>query len=202
MKDIFGNEIIKNVKKEISIDGLSYIPNWISIEQHDEYLRCIDSLEWETTLKRRVQQYGYKYDYRKAANMVMSHKDNYIGELPDFLQNIANRLYEEKIFSELPDEVLINEYLPGQGIANHVDCLPCFGETICCISLGSQCVMDFKKDNEIINKYLEVNSLLVFTDEARYKWSHGIRQNKSDLFNGKWINRKRRVSITFRKTII
>ena len=201
LKDIFGQIIPMKNKIEPSIEGMSYISNWINNEEHDNILSEIDKLTWETTLKRRVQQYGFRYDYTKAKNMVMSHKDNYIGELPDFLKQIAVRLKDEGIFSEVPDEVLVNEYFPGQGIANHVDCVPCFDDVVVSLSLGSQCIMDLKKDNEIIHKHLEVNSILVLRGESRYEWSHGIRANKSDIINGKWIHRTRRVSVTFRKTI-
>ena len=202
IRDIFGMEIPpKIIKPEPIIAGMSYIPNWINNDEHDKLLSTIDSLPWETTLKRRVQQYGYRYDYRKAKNMVMSHNDNYIGELPDFLKEIGNRLCSDGIFPEIPDEVLINEYEPGQGIANHIDCLPCFTDTVVSLSLGSQCVMDFKSKDKSIFKHLEKNSLLIITGESRYDWSHGIKANKSDIINGKWVLRTRRVSMTFRKTI-
>ena len=35
----------------------------------------------------------------------------------------------------------VNEYLPGQGIAQHVDCVPCFGGTVASLSLLSPCTM-------------------------------------------------------------
>lgn len=202
MKDIFGQPIIKSkiVIQQPVISGLDYIPNWISEQEHNNLLAAIDTMPWETTLKRRVQQYGFLYDYRKAKNMTMSHKDNYLGELPLFLDLIAQRLFDEKIFLEKPDEVLVNEYLPGQGIAQHIDCLPCFSDTVVAISLGSQCIMDLKKDNEIVYKFLDKMSLLIIKGEARYEWSHGIRANKTDVINGKLVKRTRRVSVTFRKT--
>lgn len=201
MRDIFGTPIKKTIKVEPVIDGLSYLPNWITQTEHDNLLNEIDKMPWETTLKRRVQQYGFRYDYTKAKNMVMSHKDNYIGPLPDFLQEVAIRLFDEKIFTEIPDEILVNEYFPGQGIANHVDCLPCFDDTVVSLSLGSQCIMDLKKGTETVYKHLEKNSILILKGESRYEWSHGIRANKSDIINGKWVPRTRRVSVTFRKTI-
>ena len=62
--------------------------------------------------------------------------------------------------------------------------------------------MDFKSEDKCIFKLLEKNSILIIKDESRYKWSHGIRKNKTDIINGKSVNRTRRVSITFRKTIL
>ncbi|MEO0410804.1 MAG: alpha-ketoglutarate-dependent dioxygenase AlkB [Pseudomonadota bacterium] len=39
----------------------------------------------------------------------------------------------------------MNEYTPGQGIAPHVDCVPCFGPFAASLSLGSSCEMLFQR---------------------------------------------------------
>lgn len=201
-KDIFGDIIQPKIeKKELSINGLTYIDNWISNDFHDELISLIDLMPWETSLKRRVQQYGYIYNYKKASTFISSNKNNYIGELPEFLVNIGKRLVSENLFIKEPEQVIINEYIPGQGITNHVDCVPCFGDTICSLSLGSQCVMDFKNKNLIVNKLLNKNSLLIIKDEARYNWSHGIRANITDIIGKERVERNRRLSITFRNII-
>ncbi len=49
----------------------------------------------------------------------------------------------EGFFSDVPDQVIANDYLPGQGISAHVDCEPCFGEVIASLSLLSACEMRF-----------------------------------------------------------
>lgn len=43
-----------------------------------------------------------------------------------------------------PDQVTVNEYLPGQGIASHVDTHEAFGPTLLSLSLVSGVVMDFR----------------------------------------------------------
>ena len=43
-----------------------------------------------------------------------------------------------------PDQVTVNEYLPGQGIAAHVDTHEAFGHTLLSLSLVSGVVMDFR----------------------------------------------------------
>jgi len=45
------------------IVGLRYLADFITPEQHDELLQSVDAEPWLTDLKRRVQHYGYKYDY-------------------------------------------------------------------------------------------------------------------------------------------
>ena len=43
----------------------------------------------------------------------------------------------------MPDQLIVNEYQPGQGISAHIDCEPCFKNTIVTVSLGSVYEMDF-----------------------------------------------------------
>ena len=64
-----------------------------------------------------------------------------LGPLPGWALELAERLRHEGISPALPDQLIVNEYLPGQGIASHIDCEPCFGGVICSLSLGSSCAM-------------------------------------------------------------
>ena len=181
------------------VDGLTYVENFISQEEHDFLLTKIDAEPWLTDLKRRVQHYGYKYDYRKHH----LNRSMYIAPLPDWALKVVRRLYES-YSPTLPDQAIVNEYEPGQGIASHVDCPTCFTETISSVSLGSCCIMDFT-NNRIGEKrsvLLEQRSLIVLKGEARYEWAHGIAKRKSDNWQGHVCKRTRRVSLTFRTVII
>ncbi len=180
-----------------NINGLSYIPDWISPDNEAELISIIDQQPWACDLKRRVQHYGYVYDY-KARNVT---RDLYLGELPDWLQSLAQKLVSDGLFQTTPDQVIINEYLPSQGISPHIDCIPCFGRTIASLSLGSLCVMDFCKVAEKHSLMLQPSSLLVLSDSARYEWQHGIAARKTDKHDGEIISRTRRLSLTFRTVI-
>ncbi|MBK0403055.1 alpha-ketoglutarate-dependent dioxygenase AlkB [Adhaeribacter sp. BT258] len=184
-----------------AINGLEYMPKFISKPEHESLLKKIDSEPWLLDLKRRVQHYGYKYDYQKRS-IDPSMK---VGELPEWALDIGSRMYNYGILSFMPDQVIVNEYEPCQGIAQHIDCEPCFENTIVSLSLGSSCLMDFYPKNDLKQKeslHLEPQSLLVLRGEARYNWLHGIAGRKSDLINGIKHSRKRRVSLTFRKVIL
>jgi alkylated DNA repair dioxygenase AlkB len=176
-----------------TIKGFEYLSDYITQPYHDLLIQKIDEQSWLSDLKRRVQHYGYKYDYKARA----INKSLHLGELPDWLLNIAQRLYNEELISEVPDQVIVNEYLPGQGISAHIDCVPCFTDTIISLSLGSPCVMEFKNINTI-PILLEPKSLVVLKDDARYKWTHSIPARKTDKFNEQIISRERRISLTFR----
>jgi alkylated DNA repair dioxygenase AlkB len=182
-----------------TISGLIYIADYIDAATEDALIRTIDTQPWITKLKRRVQHYGWRYDY-KARSVT---NDLRIGALPDWLQTYSVRLQQARYFSEMPDQVIINEYQPGQGISAHIDCVPCFTDTIASLSLGSPCVMDFNhsKTGEKSSFLLEPRSLFVLTGDARYVWQHAIAARKTDRYNGQIIHRTRRISLTFRKVL-
>ena len=186
-----------NASSVPDIAGLNYIFDWIAPDIEANLISIIDQQPWMSDLKRRVQHYGYRYDY-KARNIT---RDLYLGELPDWLQPLAQKLVEKGLFQASPDQVIINEYLPGQGISSHIDCIPCFGGTIASLSLCSPCVMDFCKGTEKHSRMLERRSLLVLSDSARYQWQHGIAGRKTDKHDGEIISRTRRLSLTFRNVI-
>jgi len=116
----------------------------------------------------------------------------------------AARLVTDGYMTAAPDQLIVNEYEPGQGISAHVDCVPCFGPVVCSVTLGSQCVMELTavEGGEVKSLLLERGSLLVLAEDARYKWRHGIRGRKTDTFGEQVLTRGRRVSLTFRTVIV
>lgn len=188
-------------KPVILITGLTYVPDFISESEHKEIWEAINKEKWLDDLKRRVQHYGYKYDYKKRS----LDYSMYIGAIPQWTNFVAKRIVEKGYMRTLPDQVIVNEYLPGQGIADHIDCEPCFEDTIISLSLGSPCIMEFKNKNDKKEKHeilLEPKSLVVITDEARYNWTHGIPSREKDKWLDKIIHRQTRISLTFRKVIL
>lgn len=184
-----------------TIGGLDYRENYIDEHQHDWLLARIDKNQWLDDLKRRVQHYGFKYDYKaRKVNLDMR-----IGELPEWLKKLSQKLHQDGHMPEVADQVIINEYEPGQGISSHIDCEPCFKDTIVSLSLGSGCVMNFINKSDRTKKipvWLAPRSLVVLSGEARYEWLHGIAARKWDEWDGHKYERQRRVSLTFRKVII
>nr|MCU0491978.1 alpha-ketoglutarate-dependent dioxygenase AlkB [Chloroflexaceae bacterium] len=176
------------------INGLLYIPGYISPPHHDFLVQTIDAQPWRGDLARRTQHYGYVYDYR-ARKVEPS---AYLGALPPWLQRIAAQLRADELVQHEPDQAIINEYEPGQGIADHVDCTPCFNDVVISLSLASAVVMDVKQKGQSVPVLLEPRSLLVLRGEARYDWTHGIARRQHDTVNGEILPRGRRLSVTFR----
>src|SRR5918997_1290838 len=181
------------------IPGLTYITDYINLDEQNALIGLIDQQEWSTKLKRRIQHYGYRYDYKNGSLA----SSQYLGALPDWAQTIASRLYDDGLTTKVFDQVIVNEYEPGQGITNHIDCLPCFGNTIISLSLGSSCVMDFthSQTKEKASLLLYPGSLVVMQGAARYDWEHGIAARKKDKYKDREIVRSRRVSMTFREVL-
>lgn len=177
-------------------EGAFLVPDFITVERADELLREVDRQTWITELRRRVQHYGWRYDYRERS----VHAESKLGPIPGWLEGECDRLSGEGWFEAVPDQVIVNEYLPGQGIAAHVDCVPCFGPVIASLTLGSQCEMVFahRAGGERRACILAPRSLLVFSGPARFDWTHAIPPRKSDLVDGHRIRRDRRVSLTYR----
>ena len=172
-----------------AIGGLSYLPNYITPQQESELAEAIDAQPWDTSWQRRRQLYGGAYGNSDAPQ----------GPIPEWGLTLADRIHAERLTERRFDHMLINEYLPGQGIAMHCDYQP-FDRTVVSLTLLSACVMDFRRlaDGRQQALLLEPRSLLVLSDEARYQWQHRIARRKSDLWQGLRLPRARRVSVTFR----
>ena len=105
--------------------GLEYHRDFLADSEEEGLLAHIDNSEWLTDLSRRVLHFGYKYDYSSRRLDETAR----IGPLPEWLTRLSNMV--RKAASEEAKQLLdphqpfeqaiINEYLPGQGIAPHID---------------------------------------------------------------------------------
>lgn len=176
--------------------GLTLIADFISADDERALVAQVDAGAWSQELRRRVRHFGYRYDYRARRLTAYSR----LGPLPDWLAPLAHRLAAAAPFERVPDQVIANEYVPGQGISAHIDCAPCFGPVIASLSLLSPCEMIFRKPGTTttFSLVLTPRSLLILTDAARSQWTHEIPARKSDVVEGVKCVRGRRVSLTFR----
>ncbi|XP_053978893.1 alkylated DNA repair protein alkB homolog 8 isoform X1 [Hylaeus volcanicus] len=182
--------------------GLRLIENIITKEEEEALLKSInwsDEASKSSELKhRKVKHFGYEFQY--DSNTVDPHESiSPIPEIYKFLQVLFKKydvLYDY-------DQLTINRYLPGQGIPSHIDTHSIFEDTILSLSLGSACIMDFKREDKRVAILLPPRSLLIMSGEARYAWSHGICPRHNDVVetvNGITTQpRGTRVSFTFRK---
>ena len=172
-----------------AIPGLTYLRSYVSEAEEAQLCRLIDEGPWDTSWQRRRQLYGASYGT----------SDGSPSPIPQWGQDLADRMCRESLTLRPFDQMLVNEYQPGQGIALHIDYQP-FDRTVVSLSLLSPCVMDFRnpETGQRQSLLLEPRSLLVLSDDARYLWQHGIARRKTDRWHGSTIPRKRRLSVTFR----
>lgn len=130
-----------------AISGLTYMTDFITLGikclfkflKLDEQKTIVEELDgnlkenWAVDLKRRVQQYGYKYAFsllfsKKKIHAQRSryrHEESCTSYSIYFIANnekvtFSNfpcnglRLVDMKFFPKLPDQVIINEYEPGE----------------------------------------------------------------------------------------
>jgi alkylated DNA repair dioxygenase AlkB len=193
-----------------AIPGLAYLPDYITPAEEADLVAAIDAQSWDATWDRRRQPYGATY----------GKNDPTPPPIPSWAQPLITRLHQQRLSITSPNlppayglqptaslptalplfnQMLVNEYMPGQGIALHRDYEP-FDRTVVSLSLLAPVVMDFRHaaDGRRKSLLLEPRSLLILSDEARYDWQHGIARRKNDRWQGQRIPRARRLSVTFR----
>lgn len=132
---------------------------------------------------------------------ISKNQDSIVPPIPNNFKRLFKKLRKIGLGMEVDEnklQVIVNEYLPGQGIAPHIDDPKQFGEWVISVSLGSSCVVNFTKEKQIINKFINKGSVYQMVGDVRYNWKHGIEQVKCDTIDGIRYNRDRRISITFR----
>ena len=180
------------------IEGLHYFPGFLDDRAQRDAVVNIDASPWRADLERRVQHYGWRYDYQARTvtpNMRLE-------PLPDWVAELAEHLYHEiGLFARIPDQAIVNEYEPGQGIALHAD-KDCFGAVVATVSLGDDWEMKLRPvggtrddDKRIM---LVRGSALVMAGAARFRWMHGIDKRKTERGRDGKRARRRRLSLTFR----
>lgn len=177
---------------ETAIPGLYYIPNALTVAQEKELIDYLDGPQatWErvteSSTARRVQHYGYRYDYKRRTVSGPTHL------IPEQWRSILGLGYQW-------NQVIVNEYDPGQGISAHIDA-PVYGDTIICYTLGSGATMRFTKPEtgEVVDLYVTPRSVYIMSDVARYGWKHEMISRKTNTVDGQTIPRSRRISITLR----
>ncbi|KAK0162923.1 hypothetical protein PV327_006651 [Microctonus hyperodae] len=184
-------------------NGLELIEEFITIEEES---RLLNSINWDNNcdvsseLKHRnVKHFGYEFRY--DINTV--DPDQPIAPIPDDYKFLLDLFQKNNCGNHNYDQLTINRYLPGQGIPPHIDTHSAFEDSILSLSIGSECVMDFRKDNKKVSLHLPARSLLIMSGESRYSWTHGICPRQSDVIkidNGITVKERGiRTSFTFRK---
>ncbi|XP_004859024.1 alpha-ketoglutarate-dependent dioxygenase alkB homolog 6 isoform X5 [Heterocephalus glaber] len=169
-----------------------YVPDFISKEEEEYLLRQVFNApkpKWTQLSGRKLQNWG---GLPHPRGMVLE-------RLPPWLQRCVDKVSDLSLFGGLPaNHVLVNQYLPGEGIMPHEDG-PLYYPTVSTISLGSHTMLDLYKPRQpedddateqprppprpITSLLLEPCSLLVLRGTAYTHLLHGIAANHLDALD-------------------
>ena len=118
--------------ESVFAQGALVVPDFATPAEEARILQRIGEAPWLTELSRRVQHYGYRYDYRGARRPVPA------APFPRWAEVMAERL-RVHFGGVLPVQCIVNEYRPGQGIGMHADHAD-FGPVVASLSLADDCL--------------------------------------------------------------
>uniref|UniRef100_R4G890 Putative alkb n=2 Tax=Rhodnius prolixus TaxID=13249 RepID=R4G890_RHOPR len=197
-----------------------YIPDFITEFEEDYIINKVNNApkpKWTQLRNRRLQNWGGS---PQPNGMIVE-------AIPQWLQVFINKVNDLKLYDEgnlKANHVLINEYLPGQGIMPHVDG-PLFYPAILTITCGSHTILNFQKqmkdDEEAalaeansVSFLLERRSMVavmgsMYTDyfhsieeKVEDKLDHSVSNINKTKFNiGDVLKRDTRISLTIRHVL-
>ena len=190
------------------MNPFTYIPNYISIDEQNQLIAYLDSLELipapmfkDSDISSRLQRWYQKdneyfcpkwklrFPHWKSFPM-----DNTIMYLIDTMQSLVNSINIDMI--PKIDSCLINKYPTGKHfIAPHRDSPDSFGlnPTIVILSLGETRTLKFENNKEEFSFDLESGSIFIMSGNSQTDYLHSLE--KSETMNCRY-------SLTFREFIL
>lgn len=139
-----------------------YIPDFVTEQEEEMLMRNVYAApkpKWTQLSNRRLQNWG---GLPHPKGMIME-------PLPEWLQRMCTRIYDCGAFgdcSRKPNHVLVNEYLPGQGIMSATS-------------------LDARRFASVL---LQRRSLVVVRDDMYTTYLHGIREATTDVVDDSFAN--------------
>jgi alkylated DNA repair dioxygenase AlkB len=188
------------------IKGLYYIENYLTNNEQTKILKFLnDSKKWKSVgngnSSRKVIQYGHSYAYDRSGITKIEEIPKQLLDIVDLDRiniDIGLNMFDS---TQNMEQLIINEYVPGQGIFKHIDRTEYFGPIIICVSVGNQIDIEFSRfggiDKEIVK--VKPGSMYIMSGDSRYKWKHGIKKAKK---NSDGTKRGIRYSLTYRTIVL
>ncbi|KLO17782.1 hypothetical protein SCHPADRAFT_900330 [Schizopora paradoxa] len=125
------------------LKSVHYIPNFVSEEEEEYIIRQINNApkpKWKTLPNRRLQVWGG--EITKSGKLLKQPLPAFLNKFPDIISRLRGLgVFKDSKIGQ-PNHVIVNEYLPGQGIMPHEDG-PRYHPVVCTISLGSHTVVNY-----------------------------------------------------------
>ena len=211
-----------------ALPGLELLPDFVSEEEEAELLGFLRSHPWLSHKFRSVQHYGYAFDYERNdvfeemwAHRGKADDDDELHMFPPIFHALIRRFRSLPSLPTIapfapaecgegelvPNQLTVNRYQPGDGIAAHVDVHSSFTSFVLSLSLASDITMDIlpfpltpdDPPSPSFPLLLPRRSLLVLSHYVRYGCQHAIQARKTDRVDGRLVERRERISLTFRR---
>lgn len=161
-----------------TVPTVIYVPDFVTDSEETQLLDKVYNSpvsKWKSLKNRRLQNWGG----------IVHEKGLLSQELPPWLKRVTEKVSEESgLFPSTINHVLINEYLPDQGIMPHQDG-PAYYPVVAILSLGSAAVMDF----------VPHPSLRTSPDTSGGGCEDNELDGASDSGTDKWLNNHRPFSV-------
>lgn len=172
--------------------GIRYAEEFLTAAEAETLTNAIDSVSasnWAVLTRRRLLNLG------GIPHPCGSWAEPLPGKITDL---VCQRLQSSGLFGTMsPNQILLNEYLDGEGIDPHKDG-PLFEPIACIVSLGGDAVLNFYATEDtgevvgggdghkapsspFLSVVLRPNSLVVFSGEAYESLTHAIDTIDADV---------------------
>lgn len=179
-------------------EGLYYVPDFVTEEEETYLVRKIKESpqqKWKQLANRRLQLLGGEITPKNV--LVSQPLPSFLNKFPDIISRLKGTgAFKSSLHCE-PNHVILNEYLPGQGIMPHEDG-PAYHPIVATISLGSHAVFHYYRytpeengdepmtngrtiDNTpALSVLLEPRSVIITTEVLYKEYLHGIEDIETD----------------------
>lgn len=198
-KDCGGYQVPKWLRKDIhclgvdgrigDIESLFYLPDCINGYAEAQLMELVHRLglehnAWHQLRNRRLQCWGQFPELTRP--------------IPQFFESIIDELVDSGVFQDemRPNNILINQYSDVDGVLHHTDG-PMYEDKVAIISLGSDCIMSFRKKlssleigheyaGDVCSVVLRRRSLLIFEKDLYNHYMHGIEIDQNIQIVGEY----------------
>ncbi|KAF8970715.1 hypothetical protein BDZ97DRAFT_1652340 [Flammula alnicola] len=177
-----------------------YFPNFVTVEEEEYLIRKINDSpqrKWKKLANRRLQIWGG--DITAKGTLLAQPLPPFIDKYPDLISRIKATGAFDNSPNKAPNHIIMNEYLPGQGIMPHEDG-PQYHPAVATISLGSHAIFhyyQYQSDTDdvaasrgrgktidmipVLSILLEPRSLIISSGTMYLSHLHGIDEVEEDV---------------------
>lgn len=164
------------------------------------------SEEEETSLLSEIEPYmkGLRYEYDHWDNAIHGFRETEFPKWNEENTKIIDKVRKRAFPPDMPQIKFVHvlDLAENGWIKPHIDSTRFCGEVIATISLLSDCIMRLTYDGHEQDYWSDFliprRSLYIMKGVARYKYKHEVLSKEKSIFEGKDINKIRRISVICR----